>query len=55
MPQWNFLEYKNHARELLAKYNSFSYNQKKEKTEVLKQLFGSMGENVAVGLQFICD
>ena len=37
-----FLEYKNHARELLAKYNSFSYNQKKEKTEVLKQLFGSI-------------
>lgn len=43
-----FLEYKNNARNLLSQYNSFSYNQKKEKTEVLKQLFGSMGTNVSV-------
>lgn len=50
-----FLEYKNNARKLLAQYNSFSYNQKKEKTEVLKQLFGSMGANVSVGLPFLCD
>ena len=50
-----FLEYKNNARSLLSQYNSFSYNQKKEKTEVLKQLFGSMGTNVSVGLPFICD
>ena len=50
-----FLEYKNTARKLLAQYNSFSYNQKKEKTEVLKQLFGSMGANVSVGLPFLCD
>ena len=50
-----FLEYKNNARNLLSQYNSFSYNQKKEKTEVLKQLFGSMGTNVSVGLPFICD
>ena len=41
-----FLEYKNNARKLLSQYNSFSYDQKKEKTEVLKQLFGSMGTNV---------
>lgn len=38
-----FLEYKNNARKLLAQYNSFAYNQKKEKVEVLKQLFGSIG------------
>ena len=50
-----FLEYKNNARNLLSQYNSFSYNQKKEKTEVLKQLFGSMGTNVSVGFPFICD
>ena len=50
-----FLEYKNEARNLLSQYNSFSYNQKTEKTEVLKQLFGSMGTNVSVGLPFICD
>ena len=28
---------------------------KKEKTEVLKNLFSSIGENVSVGLPFICD
>ena len=50
-----FLEYKNNARNLLSQYNSFSYNQKKEKTEALKQLFGSMGTNVSVGLPFICE
>ena len=50
-----FLELKNNARKLLSQYNSFSYDQKKEKTEVLKQLFGSMGTNVSVGLPFICD
>lgn len=38
-----FLEYKNNARNLLSKYNSFSYKQKEEKAEVLKQLLGSMG------------
>lgn len=31
-----FLEYKNNARTLLAQYNGLSYNQKQEKTEVLK-------------------
>jgi len=50
-----FLEYKNNTRNLLAQYNLFAYNQKKEKTEVLKQLFGSIGMNVSVGLPFICD
>ena len=45
-----FLEYKNNARNLLLQYNSFSYNQKKEKTEVLKQLFGSMGTNVSINM-----
>lgn len=50
-----FLEYKDTARRLLKKYNSLEYNQKEEKTEVLKELFGSIGENVSVGLPFICD
>lgn len=45
-----FLEYKNNARNLLSQYNSFSYNQKKEKTEVLKKLFGSMGTNVSINM-----
>lgn len=50
-----FLEYKNTARTLLAEYHSLAYNQKQEKTEVLKKLFGSMGTNVSVGQPFICD
>ncbi len=50
-----FLEYKNTARRLLAQYNALAYDQKKEKTAILKELFGSMGSNVSVGLPFICD
>ncbi len=50
-----FLEYKNNARKLLALYNSLEYNQKKEKISILRKLFGSIGENVSVGLPFICD
>lgn len=50
-----FLEYKNTARKLLAQYNALAYDQKKEKTTILKELFGSMGNNVSVGLPFICD
>ena len=50
-----FLEYKKNARELLAQYHSFAYDQKKEKTEVLKKLFGGIGTNVSVGTPFLCD
>ncbi len=50
-----FLEYKKEARTLLAKYNGLSYDQKREKTEVLSNLLGSIGTNVSVGLPFICD
>ena len=50
-----FLEYKDTARRLLKLYHSLEYKQKKEKNEVLKNLFGSIGENVSVGLPFICD
>lgn len=45
-----FLEYKNNARKLLARYNALAYDQKKEKTEILKQLFGSIGTNVSVNM-----
>ena len=45
-----FLEYKDTARYLLKKYNSLEYNQKKEKNEVLKKLFSSMGNNVSVNM-----
>lgn len=50
-----FLEQKNRARQLLKKYNSFEYTQKEEKTKILKLLFESIGENVSVGLPFLCD
>lgn len=50
-----FLEYKNNARQLMKKYNSLEYDQKEEKNQILKQLFEHVGENVSVGLPFICD
>lgn len=50
-----FLEFKNTARKLLAEYNSLAYDQKQEKTAILKQLFGRIGSNVSVGLPFLCD
>lgn len=48
-----FLEYKNNAKNLLTQYNLLSYRQKKEKIEILEQLFGEIGTNVSVGLPFI--
>ena len=50
-----FLDIKSHARKLLQKYNALAYEQKAEKINILKQLFGGIGINVSVGLPFICD
>ena len=50
-----FLEFKRRARELLTAYNSLSYEQKPEKTEILRKMFGGMGNNVSVGTPFLCD
>lgn len=50
-----FLEFKTRARTLLKAYNGLAYEQKEEKTELLKQLFGAVGTNVSVGHPFICD
>ena len=50
-----FLDIKSHARTLLQKYNALAYEQKVEKVNILKQLFGGIGTNVSVGLPFICD
>lgn len=50
-----FLDIKSHARKLLQKYNALAYEQKAEKINILKQLFGGIGTNVSVGLPFICD
>lgn len=50
-----FLEFKQNARKLLKEYNSLEYNQKEKKIQVLQEMFGHIGENVSVGLPFICD
>lgn len=50
-----FLEFKARAQELLMQYNALPYDRKTEKYEVLKSLFGSIGEKVSVGHSFICD
>ena len=50
-----FLEFKANARKLLKKYSTLQYEQKKEKTDILKQLFHKIGSNVSVGQPFICD
>lgn len=50
-----FLDFKTHARKLLKEYHGLAYEQKEEKYEILKQLFGSIGTNVSVGQPFICD
>ena len=48
-----FLEFKCTARRLLAQYHALAYEQKKkEKTEILRKLFGGMGTNVSVGVPF---
>lgn len=50
-----FLEFKTHARQLLKEYHSLAYEQKEEKRNILRQLFGSIGTNVSVGQPFLCD
>ena len=50
-----FLEFKARARALLKEYHQLAYEQKAEKTEILRQLFGKIGTNVSVGQPFICD
>lgn len=50
-----FLDFKAQARRLLKEYNALDYEQKEEKADILKQLFGKTGTNVSVGSPFICD
>lgn len=50
-----FLKYKSNARTLLVQYHALAVHQKAEKTEILKQLFGSIGSNISVGTPFLCD
>ena len=39
----------------MKEYNALAYEQKEEKYNILKQLFGGIGANVTVGSPFICD
>lgn len=50
-----FLDLKVHARKLLKEYHALAYEQKEEKVNILKRLFGGIGTNVSVGQPFICD
>lgn len=50
-----FLDFKARTRTLLKEYHALAYEQKEEKTSVLKQLFGGIGTNVSVGQPFLCD
>lgn len=50
-----FFEMKSKTRRLLARYNALPYEDKTERTQMLKEMFGSMGSNVSVGHSFLCD
>lgn len=50
-----FLQFKEKSRQLLTVYNGLSYNQKKEKRDILNKLLGKTGENVSVATPFLCD
>jgi acetyltransferase-like isoleucine patch superfamily enzyme len=40
---------------LLSQYNALPYNDNIAKSGLLKEMFGSIGTNVSVGVPFICD
>ncbi len=50
-----FLGFKAQAAKLLKEYHTLAYEQKAEKTAILKQLLGAIGTNVSVGTPFVCD
>jgi len=43
------------AEKLTKEYNSIPYEETKRKREILKELFGDIGENATVGTNFYCD
>lgn len=43
------------ARRLTKKYSLLEYDNFKEKGAILKELFGAIGENVAIDENFFCD
>lgn len=50
-----FLKYKTDARRLLDAYSQLPYEAKAEKTRILHELLGSVGDNVTIGMRFTCD
>ena len=44
-----FLERKSLATEWMQRYNSLPYTDRSKRYEMLKELFGSVGNNVSVG------
>lgn len=50
-----FLVGKAKASEWCARYNATPYSQRQERKKMLKEIFGSVGENVSVGNNFTCD
>ena len=43
------------SREALEKFNSMSYTQEKERMEILRELFGALGEDAVIVPPFYCD
>lgn len=43
------------AKKLISAFNSFDYSAQDKKQEILKELFGSIGENVAIDISFHCE
>ena len=50
-----FLDLKSKTHKLLLEYNALHYDQRAERGEVLKKMFGSVGSRVSVANPFICD
>jgi acetyltransferase-like isoleucine patch superfamily enzyme len=46
---------KTKIRKLLSQYNTFPYDDKIARYNLLKEMFGSIGANVSIGNPFICD
>lgn len=51
----SFLERKARASDLCRRYNSTPYASRQERRALLEQMLGSVGTNVSIGSDFICD
>lgn len=50
-----FIERKAKAAEWCERYNSIPYSRRAERKQMLGELLGSVGTNVSIGTDFICD